>query len=139
MLLCALELGYWSMHLLAPAALNPPMQPYTPAESTPASGWRTLFEPNAAPQGVALQLHGVVLGAPEDSMALVSVNGARARPVRVGQDIAPGLRLVGVTLYNASITRNGLKETLPLMAHINPKLPPALHGSSPNAPPAPPH
>ncbi len=137
MLLCAVQLGYWTPHLLAPAPLDPPPQPYLPGDAPATTGWRSLFEPNAAPQGVALQLHGVVLGSPEESMALVSVNGARVHPVRVGQDIVPGLRLEGVTLYNASISRNGVKETLALATHRALQAAPGTPVSPGNAPPAP--
>ncbi len=137
MLLCALQLGYWVPLLLAPAPLDPPPQAYIPDEAPAKASWRTLFEPNAAPQSLALQLHGVVLGSAQDSIALVSINGARIRPVRVGEDIAPGLRLEGVTLYDASISRNGVKETLALAPHKTLKTPSPPGFAPGNAPPTP--
>lgn len=137
MLLCALQLGLWLPRVLAPPPLDPPPQAYVAEELPTTLSWRLLFEPNAAPQSLALQLHGVVLGDPADSLALVSVNGARVHPVRVGNDIAPGVRLEGVTLYNARISRNGAQETLPLIPHHSLKTTPGHETLPGNAPPGP--
>ncbi|MDE1980889.1 MAG: general secretion pathway protein GspC [Betaproteobacteria bacterium] len=111
--LLAAVLGFWAMRLFAPAPL--PLPSAVLQERTDSSGlvWSGLFSGrNVGP----IVLRGVVAAGPADSAAVLSVNGAPGRAYRVGQEVAPGVRLVAVDTRSAVLERNGVRETLPLPA-----------------------
>ena len=127
LLLLASLTGLWSMRLLAPTPLPAPVAPLANSTEPGSATWRGLFTGAGAGSGPVL-LRGVIVAPPEDSVAVLSINGGPARAHRIGSEIAPGIRLTEVTAQSVTLERNGVRETLTLVPHAAAKIaPPPTH------------
>jgi len=102
--------GIWGALIFAPAPRAlPPMLEATPdagLDTAPAARWFG---------GAALRVHVTVNGLiatdnGSGGAALLSVDGGPAQAYRVGQDLAPGVTLVGVSAAAVTIDQDGIVE-----------------------------
>ncbi|NYT57760.1 hypothetical protein H0A65_02340 [Alcaligenaceae bacterium] len=104
-------IGVWSALLLAPAPghLPPTLDASTASgqDTSVAAGW---FGGNAL--RVPITVTGVIWSDGGRAAALLSVNGSPAQAYRVGQTLAPGVSLAGVTTNGVSIDQDGVIEEL---------------------------
>jgi general secretion pathway protein C len=109
---CAMA-AYWAIRLLAPAPASAPMAPAAEItrDADPRLAARLLGDASGGQFALAsnVQVYGV-FAAGKDSSAVVSVDGKPARAVFLGQDLAPGMRLVGVSGDRISIERDGVQS-----------------------------
>jgi general secretion pathway protein C len=127
LLLLASLIGLWSMRLFAPTPLPVPVAPLPNSTEPGSAAWRGLFTGAAAGSGPVL-LRGVIVAPPEDSVAVLSVNGGPARAHKIGSEIAPGIRLTEVNAQSVILERNGVRETLTLAPRPAAKIaPPSSH------------
>jgi hypothetical protein len=141
--LLAASLAYWGLALgargpQAPAQLRP-ADTGTPAQGDWARLLAPVAEPAAAPAGGAgrYQLLGIVApGAAHDGegVALVSVEGAAPRAVRIGQVLEGELRLLGVSRREA---RFGQAGVVSLSLQLQAPADVSAQASTPAASPAP--
>ena len=115
--LLGLVLAYWTWAWCAPAPLPRAMEISEPAGRLVAAG--SLFgrppgDVHAdAPTGLAIRLLGVMAAEPEGSgYALLQIDAKKARLVRAGEDLAPGIRIEQVLPQRVILQRNGSRETL---------------------------
>ncbi|MHB8353408.1 MAG: type II secretion system protein N [Burkholderiales bacterium] len=113
LLLLAGLLGLWSMRLFAPTPLPVPVSPLPNSTEPGSAAWRGLFAGAGAGSGAVL-LRGVIVASPQESVAVLSVNGGPARAHKIGSEIAPGIRLTDVNAQSVTLERNGVRETLTL-------------------------
>lgn len=113
---------FWSLRRLEHA---PPLAvPTDPAAGAGALAQRHLFGmPGSGPAPAAaapseFRLLGVLAGRDHETGAAILLVEGEKRPlvVRVGQDIANGIRLSGLAARQAFIDRNGTRQTLELPA-----------------------
>ena len=91
--------AWWALRIFAPApaAPPPPLQPTPSREADPAAVARMFGKVEATSAGPSnIQAVGVYVDGAASSAVLV-VEGRPPRVVLIGQDVAPGLRLVQVT------------------------------------------
>ena len=105
--------GVWTAVLLAPTpretlpvldSMVPPVQ-----DTTPVARWF-----GGKPLRVHVTALGVIAGDDGSGAALLSVDGGPPRAYRVGQSLAPGVSLDGVTASTVSIAQDGLVEQVAL-------------------------
>lgn len=110
----ALGIGVWGALLFAPAprALPPMLDTVTSEQNTAAvARWFG---------GGALRVRVAVMGlitSDKGGAALLSVNGGTAQAYRVGQTLAPGVTLAGVTANAVSIDQDGVTEQVAMPAN----------------------
>ena len=104
--------GLWVMRLFAPTPLPVPVAPLPGSTEPGSAAWRGLFSGSGGSGPVLLR--GVIVAPPQDSVAVLSINGGPARAHRIGSEIAPGLRLTDVNAQSVTLERNGVRETLTL-------------------------
>ena len=110
----ALGVGVWGALLLAPSprALPPMLDPASTEQNTAAvARWFG---------GGALRVRVAVMGlitSDKGGAALLSVNGGTAQAYRVGQALAPGVTLAGVTAGAVSIDQDGVTEQVAMPAN----------------------
>lgn len=106
----AVGVGVWGALIFAPAPRAlPPMLEATPdagPDTAPAARWFG---------GAALRVHVsvnglIATGDGSGGAALLSVDGGPAQAYRVGQALAPGVALVGVSAKGVSIDQDGIIE-----------------------------
>lgn len=91
--------AWWALRIFAPApaAPPPPLQPTPSREADPVAVARMFGKIEAASAGPSnIQAVGVYVDG-EASSAVLVVEGRPPRVVLIGQEVAPGLRLVQVT------------------------------------------
>ncbi|MCF1487685.1 general secretion pathway protein GspC [Pseudomonas mosselii] len=99
-------LATWASLLLKPSpggALQQPAEAQVPSE-TPAGRWFADL-----PLQVQIQVSGVMAGS-QGAVAIVSVDGAPARAVRSGEELARGVRLVAIEGRGLVIERGGQRS-----------------------------
>jgi general secretion pathway protein C len=106
--------GVWGALLFAPAPRAlPPMLDTVTSEQNTASVARWFG-------GGALRVRVAVMGlitSDKGGAALLSVNGGTAQAYRVGQTLAPGVTLAGVTASSVSIDQDGVTEQVAMPAN----------------------
>lgn len=110
-------LVYWTWEWFAPRA--EPRAPVAAAAGGHVASANGLFgaaqrnRDNAAPTGIAIKLLGVVAGADNrPGYALVRIDAKKTLAVRVGEEVAPGVKLAEVHADNVVLERGGARETL---------------------------
>ena len=110
----ALGIGVWGALLFAPAPRAlPPMLDTVTSEQNTASVARWFG-------GGALRVRVALMGlitSDKGGAALLSVNGGTAQAYRVGQTLAPGVTLAGVTASSVSIDQDGVTEQVAMPAN----------------------
>lgn len=110
----ALGIGVWGALLFAPAPRAlPPMLDTVTSEQNTASVARWFG-------GGALRVRVALMGlitSDKGGAALLSVNGGTAQAYRVGQTLAPGVTLAGVTANAVSIDQDGVTEQVAMPAN----------------------
>ena len=110
----AVGIGVWGALLLAPAPrVLPPMLDTVTSEQNTAAVARWFG-------GGALRVRVAVMGlitSDKGGAALLSVNGGAAQAYRVGQTLAPGVTLAGVTANAVSIDQDGVTEQVAMPAN----------------------
>lgn len=103
--------GVWSALLLAPTPQSPPpaLEASTASgqDTTVVAGW---FGGSAL--RVPIAVTGLIWADGDRAAALLSVNGSPAQAYRVGQTLAPGVSLAGVTANGVSIDQDGVIEQI---------------------------
>jgi general secretion pathway protein C len=111
----AIGLGYWLPRLFAPTAAIPPAafhdgQPET-ASTERIAAWFG---------GPALKVHvavtGLLAGSRQRAAALLSVNAEPARAYRLGDEIAPGVVLHGISATGVVLEHDGTLENIIMQA-----------------------
>ena len=113
-LACA-QLAYWSIRLMTPPSLPAP----APARAVAVRDPDPVLLARAFGQvdGVAaqavgnIQLAGVFAAGP-DSAAVFTVGDRPARAVRLGQEVAPGSKLVDVDPHGVTLESGGIRRQL---------------------------
>lgn len=133
-IVCAIA-AYWGVKLLTPppSAAPPPVAATPPRDPDPVLAARMFGLVQAPSQTVSNIQIGGVFAAGKDSAAILIVDGKPARVFLIGQDVAPGLKLVdvrpeGVSLESSSGARQELQLPLRQVA--------TLSGDGPPPPPA---
>ena len=127
--LLAAGAGVWAALLLAPVprSMPPALDPGTPSgqDTSAVAAWF-----GGAALRVPIALTGLIAGQGGRGAALLSINGGSAQAYRVGQALAPGVTLAGVSERGVSIDQDGVIEELAMPA--NPAL--AVQGFVPVQP-----
>jgi len=123
LLLLAGLIGLWTMRLFAPTPLPVPVAPLPNSTEPGSAAWRGRFTGAGAGSGPVL-LRGVIVAPPQDSVAVLSINGGPARAHKIGSEIAPGIRLTEVNAQSVTLERNGVRETLTLAPRTTAKIAP---------------
>ncbi|AEC19675.1 hypothetical protein PT7_1135 [Pusillimonas sp. T7-7] len=112
----AAGIGVWSALLLAPVPRSQPpaLDPATPSgqDISAVANWF-----GGAALRVPISLAGLISAKGERGAALLSINGASAQAYRVGQVLAPGVTLAGVSAQGVSIDQDGVIEQLNMPAN----------------------
>ncbi|HKO67397.1 MAG TPA: hypothetical protein VJU53_06300 [Burkholderiaceae bacterium] len=105
--------GYWGIRIFTPSpiAAPPPLPPPPLRDPDPMAAARMFGKVDVA-QSVASNIQAVgVFAAGKDSSAVLVVDGKPARAFVVGQNVAPGMKLVSVTSEIAVLeTASGRQE-----------------------------
>jgi len=110
-------LAYWTWMAFAPRA-EPRLSPAAEAATRAASaqglfGGSPRDRAATAPAGRAIRLFGIVAATGDHpGYAVVRLEARSSLAVRVGENIAPGIRLVEVHPDHVVLDRNGARETL---------------------------
>jgi general secretion pathway protein C len=112
-------LAFWASKLLAPrVAIAPIVVSAPPTDNQESAFTKQLFgnppvatATNNAPVDSRLQVLGVIASA--SGVAVLSIDGAAAKPFSVGQTIAQGVVLTQVRADKVVIKRDGVEQTLP--------------------------
>jgi general secretion pathway protein C len=112
-------LAFWASKLLAPrVAVAPIVVSAPPTDNQESAFTKQLFgnkpvatTSNNAPVDSRLQVVGVIASA--SGVAVLSIDGAAAKPFSVGQTIAQGVVLTQVRADKVVIKRDGVEQTLP--------------------------
>jgi len=110
--------GYWALRIFTPAptAAPPPLPPPPLRDPDPMAAAR-MFGKVQVVQAVATNVQAVgVFSAGEDSSAVLVVDGRPARVFIVGQEVAPGMKLIEVTPELAVLEASGMRQEVRLPA-----------------------
>lgn len=112
-----LVLAYWSWAWLAPVPLAPAVDASAPPGRLAAAGRLFGHDESAAgttvPTGLAVKLLGIIASQPQGSgYALLQLDAKPTRVIRVGAELAPGIRVERVLPQRVILQRNGTRETL---------------------------
>lgn len=113
-IVCAIA-AYWAIRILTPppSAAPPPVAATPPRDPDPVLAARMFGLVQTAPSAVASNVQvGGVFAAGKDSAAILIVDGKPARVFLLGQDIAPGVKLVDVRPDGVSIEGAGGRQDL---------------------------
>ncbi len=109
----AAGIGVWGALLLAPApqALPPALDASSDPgrDITPVARWF-----GGAALRVRVAVVGLIAGKPGRGTALLSINGGPVQAYGVGQALAPGVALAGITSTGVSIDQDGVVEHVPV-------------------------
>ncbi len=107
--------AYWGMQWLQPAA-RPIIAPPAPPEiNVPLTAATALFGGIAANGMSNFQLTGIIVAdRPGESIAIIAVDGAAARPYRINKEIKPGVRIQKVERDHVMLEQNGTLNRLSL-------------------------
>ena len=112
---CALGAGVWIALLWAPGPADPPpllaSAPPAGFDTAPVAAWF-----GGAQARVRVEVQGLIASGDERGAALLSVDGAPPRAYRVGDVLAPGVVLAGVTPEGARIEQDGEAHLAPAPA-----------------------
>lgn len=123
--------GYWAIRIFTPApiAAPPPLPPPPLRDPDPLASAR-MFGKVDVVQSVASNVQALgIFSAGKDSSAVLVVDGKPARVFLVGQEVAPGMKLVSVTSEVAVLESGGGRQEVRLPAR-----PVAQLGGLPAAP-----
>lgn len=123
--------GYWGIRIFTPSPLSapPPLPPPPLRDPDPMAAAR-MFGKVDVVQSVASNIQAVgIFAAGKDSSAILVVDGKPARVFLVGQDVAPGMKLVSVTSEIAVLETAGGRQEVRM-----PVQPVAQLGGFPAAP-----
>jgi general secretion pathway protein C len=110
--------GYWALRIFTPAptAAPPPLPPPPLRDPDPVAAAR-MFGKVQAVQAVATNVQALgVFAAGKDSSAVLVVDGRPARVFLVGQEVAPGMKLIEVTPEIAVLEASGMRQEVRLPA-----------------------
>ena len=115
LLLCA-SVAYWAMQMLQDTP-RPQMKLQEPPPASLNAAAALFGGNNAAATGSNFQLKGVINASnPEDSAAIIALNNKPGQPVKVGTELAPGVRLKQVHEKYVLLSDNGAERRLDLAA-----------------------
>lgn len=119
---CALfGVGVWAIILLAPQTALPPARFQSPtSQQQDLSAVADWFGGKAL--RVSISVSGVLAAANGQGSALLSVNGTRPRGFRVGEVLAPGVILHGVSATHVLIDQDGRIEEVPVPNPATPQV-----------------
>jgi general secretion pathway protein C len=123
--------AYWGVRVFTPAptAAPPPLAPPPLRDPDPVATAR-MFGKVEVVHAVATNVQAVgAFAAGKDSSAVLSVDGKPARVYLLGQDVAPGMKLVGVTPEIVVLETGGGRQEVRLPARAV-----ASFGSAPPPP-----
>ena len=123
--------GYWGIRIFTPSPISapPPLPPPPLRDPDPMAAAR-MFGKVDVVQSVASNIQAVgIFAAGKDSSAVLVVDGKPARVFLVGQDVAPGMKLVSVTSEIAVLETAGGRQEVRMPAQ-----PVAQLGGFPAAP-----
>ena len=123
--------GYWGIRIFTPSpiAAPPPLPPPPLRDPDPLAAARMFGKVDVA-QSVATNVQALgVFAAGKDSSAVLVVDGKPARVFLIGQEVAPGMKLVSVTSEIAVLESSGGRQEVRLPAR-----PMAQLGGLPAAP-----
>jgi general secretion pathway protein C len=124
-ILLSASLAYWGLQLF-----QPPLRPIV----APAASIQAEIQPGAAAAlfgaqsgnsnaSSDYQLKGILLADnPQDSIAILSVNGQTPKAIPLGHEIAPGVVVKEIHPDAALISENGVAKSIPLPASAKPAL-----------------
>lgn len=110
--------AYWSIRIFTPAPTSapPPLPPPPLRDPDPVAAAR-MFGKVDVVQAVATNVQALgVFAAGKDSSAVLIVDGRPARVFLLGQEVAPGMKLVSVTSEIAILESNGSRQEVRLPA-----------------------
>jgi general secretion pathway protein C len=110
--------AYWSIRIFTPAPTSapPPLPPPPLRDPDPVAAAR-MFGKVDVVQSVASNVQALgVFAAGKDSSAVLVVDGKPARVFLIGQEVAPGMKLVSVTADLAILESNGSRQEVRLPA-----------------------
>jgi len=108
--------AYWSIRIFTPAPTSapPPLPPPPLRDPDPVAAAR-MFGKVDVVQSVASNVQALgVFAAGKDSSAVLVVDGKPARVFLIGQEVAPGMKLVSVTSEIAVLESNGTRQEVRL-------------------------
>jgi hypothetical protein len=108
--------GYWALRIFTPAptAAPPPLPPPPLRDPDPMAAAR-MFGKVQVVQAVATNVQALgVFAAGDDSSAVLVVDGKPARVFIVGQEVAPGMKLIEVTPEIAVLEASGARQEVRL-------------------------
>ncbi len=108
--------AYWSIRIFTPAptAAPPPLPPPPLRDPDPVAAAR-MFGKVDVVQAVATNVQALgVFAAGKDSSAVLVVDGKPARVFLIGQEVAPGMKLVSVTSEIAVLETSGGRQEVRL-------------------------
>ena len=110
--------GYWGIRIFTPSPLAapPPLPPPPLRDPDPQAAGR-MFGKVDVVQSVASNIQAVgIFAAGKDSSAVLVVDGKPARVFLVGQEVAPGMKLVSVTSELAVLETSGGRQEVRMPA-----------------------
>ncbi len=112
--LCATS-AYWGMQWLQPTA-RPMVAPPAPLQGSVPLTAATALLGGVSTNGMSnFQLTGIIVAdRPSESIAIIAVDGAAARPYRINREIKPGVRIQEVDRDHVTIEQNGTLNRLSL-------------------------
>lgn len=123
--------GYWALRIFTPAptAAPPPLPPPPLRDPDPMAAARMFGKVQVA-QAVASNVQALgVFAAGKDSSAVLVVDGRPARVFILGQEVAPGMKLIEVTPEIAVLDASGMRQEVRIPAR-----PAVSFGGAPPAP-----
>ena len=110
--------AYWSIRIFTPAPTSapPPLPPPPLRDPDPMAAAR-MFGKVDVVQAYAANIQALgVFAAGKDSSAVLVVDGKPARVFLIGQEVAPGMKLVSVTSDVAVLESNGARQEVRMPA-----------------------
>lgn len=110
--------AYWSIRIFTPAPTSapPPLPPPPLRDPDPVAAAR-MFGKVDVVQAVATNVQAAgIFAAGKDSSAILIVDGKPPRVFLVGQEVAPGMKLVSVTSEIAILESNGTQQEVRMPA-----------------------
>lgn len=110
--------AFWSIRIFTPAPTSapPPLPPPPLRDPDPMASAR-MFGKVDVVQAYAANIQALgVFAAGKDSSAVLVIDGKPARAFLVGQEVAPGLKLVSVTADVAVLESNGARQEVRMPA-----------------------